>query len=195
MSQCDLKLIVGLGNPDRNLLKTRHNVGFWFVDELVAVFSQNFNFIKKYESDFSEISASNKKITIMKPLSYINNSGIPIKNYFKNSNLTPDNILVVYDDLDLDVGQIRIKYSGSSGGHNGLNSIIENIQTKDFWRLRIGIDKPEHKEKTVSYVLGKPSPHDSDRINNSISDMITQKEDLLSGNFSKLMNLNNRRNK
>ena len=87
MSQCDLKLIVGLGNPDENLLKTRHNVGFWLIDELVSHSGKTFKFIKKYESDFTEIDFSAKKIIVMKPLSYINNSGIPLKKFIRNSNI------------------------------------------------------------------------------------------------------------
>ena len=191
MTQCNLKLIVGLGNPDNHLLNTRHNVGFWFADQLAASLGKVFEFTKKFDSEIFEIDSDVNKIIIMKPLTYINDSGNPLFKYIKNKNISPDNILIAYDDLDLQIGQIRIKFSGGSGGHNGLNSIIEKIGSRDFWRLRVGIGKPQDREQTVSYVLGKPSKEDREKIDTSILKLISEKNDLLSGNFSKLMNQNN----
>ena len=191
MTQCNLKLIVGLGNPDNHLLNTRHNVGFWFVDQLSSSLDKDFVFIKKFDSEMSEIDTDTNKIIIMKPLTYINDSGNPLLKYIKNKNIKPDNILIAYDDLDLQIGQIRIKFSGGSGGHNGLNSIIEKIGSRDFWRLRVGIGKPQDREQTVSYVLGKPPQEDREKIDTSILKLIAEKNDLLNGNFSKLMNHNN----
>ena len=191
MTQCNLKLIVGLGNPDNHLLNTRHNVGFWFVDQLSSSLDKDFVFIKKFDSEMSEINTDTNKIIIMKPLTYINDSGNPLLKYIKNKNIKPDNILIAYDDLDLQIGQIRIKFSGGSGGHNGLNSIIEKIGSRDFWRLRVGIGKPQDREQTVSYVLGKPPQEDREKIDTSILKLIVEKNDLLNGNFSKLMNHNN----
>ena len=191
MTQCNLKLIVGLGNPDNHLLNTRHNVGFWFVDQLSSSLDKDFVFIKKFDSEMSEIDTDTNKIIIMKPLTYINDSGNPLFKYIKNKNISPDNILIAYDDLDLQIGQIRIKFSGGSGGHNGLNSIIEKLGSRDFWRLRVGIGKPQDREQTVSYVLGKPPQEDREKIDTSILKLISEKNDLLSGNFSKLMNHNN----
>lgn len=190
MTQCTLKLIVGLGNPDNHLLNTRHNVGFWFVDQLSNSFGKDFIFTKKFESEISEVDSDMNKVTIMKPLTYINNSGNPLLKYIKNRNINSHNILIVYDDLDLQIGQIKIKFSGGSGGHNGLNSIIEKIGTKDFWRLRVGIDKPQDREQTIEYVLGKPSPQEKEKIDKSIAQLIKEKNDILNGNFSKIMNRN-----
>ena len=190
MTQCTLKLIVGLGNPDNHLLNTRHNVGFWFVDQLSNSFGKDFIFTKKFESEISEVDSDMNKVTIMKSLTYINNSGNPLLKYIKNRNINSHNILIVYDDLDLQIGQIKIKFSGGSGGHNGLNSIIEKIGTKDFWRLRVGIDKPQDREQTIEYVLGKPSPQEKEKIDKSIAQLIKEKNDILNGNFSKIMNRN-----
>ena len=191
MTQCNLKLIVGLGNPDNHLLNTRHNVGFWFADQLSTSLGKAFEFTKKFDSEIFEIDTDTNKIIIMKPLTYINDSGNPLFKYIKNKNISPDNILIAYDDLDLQIGQIRIKFSGGSGGHNGLNSIIEKIGSRDFWRLRVGIGKPQDREQTVSYVLGKPPQEDREKIDTSILKLIAEKNDLLNGNFSKLMNHNN----
>ena len=164
MIHSPLKLLVGLGNPDAHLLKTRHNVGFWFVDQFAETISQ-----------------------------HINNSGVAIQKFIKQSSIKANQILVIYDDLDLKVGQIRLKKGGSSGGHNGLNSIISECGSKDFWRLRIGIGKPIAKEETVNYVLGKPSLADTEIIYESFNKILLNFDDILKGNFSKVMNLFNQR--
>ena len=131
----------------------------------------------------------------MKPLSYINNSGVPIKKFIKNKNIEAENILIIYDDLDLAVGKVRLKQGGGSGGHNGLNSIIEQIGSKNFWRLRIGIGKPDDKNKVIDYVLGKPSLVDKNLINKSIDLLIDEINTFLSGESTKLMNKLNGENK
>ena len=188
MSLMSLQLIVGLGNPDKKLLSTRHNVGFWFLDLLSAKLSKDFNFQKKYDSDIFEYEQEEKLFYMMKPLSYINNSGVPIKKFIKNKNINPENILIIYDDLDLVAGKTRLKLGGGSGGHNGLNSIIEQLGSRNFWRLRIGINKPDDKNKVIEYVLGKPSKEDKESIFESIHFAINEIDDFFSGNGSALMN-------
>ena len=195
MNQMSLKLIVGLGNPEQRYNSTRHNVGFWVLDALSKKFSRDFVTQKKYESEFFEYEYDKKIFHMMKPLSYINNSGVPIKKFIKNKSIDAENILIIYDDLDLDVGKIRLKLGGGSGGHNGLNSIIEQLGSKNFWRLRIGIGKPHDKNEVIDYVLGKPTKDDKDAINMSISIIISQIDDFFQGESSKLMNKINRENK
>ena len=195
MNQMSLKLIVGLGNPEQRYNSTRHNVGFWVLDALSKKFSRDFVTQKKYESEFFEYEYDRKIFHMMKPLSYINNSGVPIKKFIKNKSIDAENILIIYDDLDLDVGKIRLKLGGGSGGHNGLNSIIEQLGSKNFWRLRIGIGKPHDKNEVIDYVLGKPTKDDKDAINMSISIIISQIDDFFQGESSKLMNKINRENK
>jgi PTH1 family peptidyl-tRNA hydrolase len=195
MSLMSLQLIVGLGNPDKKLLSTRHNVGFWFLDLLSAKLNKDFDFQKKYDSDIFQYEQQEKLFYMMKPLSYINNSGAPIKKFIKNKNINPENILIVYDDLDLVAGKTRLKLGGGSGGHNGLNSIIEQLGSKNFWRLRIGIDKPDDKNKVIEYVLGKPSKEDKESIFESIHFTINEIDNFFSGNGSALMNKLNGDNK
>jgi len=187
-----LQLFVGLGNPDKKLLVTRHNVGFWFLDSLSKKLNRDFVYSKKLDSDVFTNEYNNQEFTMMKPMSYINNSGIPIKKFIKNKNIEPENILVIYDDIDLAVGKIRLKYGGGSGGHNGLNSIVEQLGSKNFWRLRIGIGKPEDKNKTVEYVLGKPSKSDMKIIMDSINLSLDEIDNFFDGEASKLMNKLNR---
>ena len=183
-----LKLIVGLGNPEQKYLPTRHNVGFWVLDSLAQELSKKFTLSKKYESEIFEYEYETKLFHMMKPLSYINNSGEPIKKFIKNKNISPENILIIYDDLDLDVGKIRLKLDGGSGGHNGLNSIIEQIGSKNFWRLRVGIGKPYKKHEVINYVLGKPSQSDKSVIDKSIKVMLNEINSFFKGESAKLMN-------
>ena len=195
MSQMFLQLIVGLGNPERKYFSTRHNVGFWVVDLLAEKLTKTFILNKKYESEFFEYEFDSKLFHIMKPLTYINNSGIPIKNFIKNKNIEAENILIIYDDLDLDVGKVRLKQGGGSGGHNGLNSIIEQLGSKNFWRLRIGIGKPYDKNKVIDYVLGKPSINDKKIIDENIKFMMGEINGFFEGKSTKLMNKLNQGNK
>jgi len=195
MSQMSLKLIVGLGNPEKKYLSTRHNVGFWVLDSLAEKLTKTFSQQKKYESELFEYEFDSKLFHMMKPLSYINNSGIPIRKFIKNKNIEVENILIIYDDLDLDVGKIRLKQGGGSGGHNGLNSIIEQIGSKNFWRLRIGIGKPDDKNKVIDYVLGKPSLDDKNLIHQSIEVMLSEIDAFFNGESVKLMNKLNGENK
>ena len=195
MSQMSLKLIVGLGNPEQRYLSTRHNVGFWVLDSLAEKLTKNFSQLKKYESELFEYEFDSKLFHMMKPLSYINNSGIPIRKFIKNKNIEAENILIIYDDLDLDVGKIRLKQGGGSGGHNGLNSIIEQIGSKNFWRLRIGIGKPNDKKRVIDYVLGKPSLDDKNLIHQSIEVMLSEIDAFFNGECVKLMNKLNGENK
>jgi len=194
MSQMSLKLIVGLGNPEQKYSSTRHNVGFWLLDLLADKLSKDFVFQKKYEAELFEYEFKSNIFHIMKPLSYINNSGIPIRKFLKNKNINAENILVIYDDLDLDVGKTRLKQGGGSGGHNGLNSIIDQVGSKNFWRLRVGIGKPIVKDEVIDYVLGKPSSNDKNIINESIAFILNEMSDFFDGESTKLMNKLNREN-
>ena len=181
-------LIVGLGNPDSKFLNTRHNIGFWFIDSLVDSLRIDFNDnLKKgfYDTDYQSEGIN---IKLLKPMTFINDSGTPLKNFIKNKNITPSQIIVAYDDLDLAAGKIRLKFSGGSGGHNGIKDIIEKIGTKDFWRLKIGIGKPTHKDDVISYVLGKPSPDDKKQILEGIENIIQNSQDLLDGSYTNFMN-------
>ncbi len=152
-----IKAIIGLGNPGNQYKNTRHNIGFMVADAVASSLKCN----KKYkEKCFSHIyECPDHDVIIVKPQTYMNNSGIAVKNLLEEYYLTPEEILVVYDDLDLPLGAIRLRKKGSSGGHRGMKSIIENIKTEDFPRLKIGIGRPERKEQVVDYVLS-PFPKD-----------------------------------
>ena len=181
-------LIVGLGNPDNKFLNTRHNIGFWFIDSLVDSLRVNFNDNLKKGFCDTDYQSDGVDIKLLKPMTFINDSGTPLKNFIKNKNIAPSEIIVAYDDLDLAAGKIRLKFSGGSGGHNGIKDIIEKIGTKDFWRLKIGIGKPTHKDDVISYVLGKPSPDDKKQILKGIENIIQNSQHLLDGSYTNFMN-------
>jgi PTH1 family peptidyl-tRNA hydrolase len=181
-------LIVGLGNPDNKYLNTRHNIGFWFIDSLVDNLRVSFNDNLKKGFHDTNYESDGINIKLLKPMTFINDSGTPLKNFIKNKNIKPSQIIVAYDDLDLAAGKIRLKFAGGSGGHNGIKDIIEKIGTKDFWRLKIGIGKPAYKDDVISYVLGKPSPNDKKEITIGIENIIQNSKDLLSGSYANFMN-------
>ncbi len=181
-------LIVGLGNPDPKLLNTRHNIGFWFIDELVKQLDIPVNENTKKGYIDATYESQDHIIKIIKPMTYINDSGTPLQKYVKNTNIQTKNIIVAYDDLDLSPGKLRLKFGGGSGGHNGIRDIIEKLGSKDFWRLKIGIGKPSLKDEVISYVLGKPSVEDRNDINFGIKTILNYCNYLTEGDYSSFMN-------
>ncbi len=146
-----IKALIGLGNPGKQYKNTRHNVGFMVADLVASALKCG----KKYkEKCFSHIiECIDHDLLIVKPQTYMNNSGVAVKNLLDDYRLKPDEILVVYDDLDLPLGTLRLKKKGSSGGHRGVKSIIDYIKTEDFPRLKVGIGRPANKKDVVNYVL------------------------------------------
>ncbi len=148
-----MKLIVGLGNPGPKYMATKHNIGFITLDEIAQ--QENICFNKHLcEADIAEFFVNGEKIILAKPTTFMNESGRsvgPLMNYF-NIDLT--DLLVIYDDLDLPVGKIRLRQKGSAGGHNGIKSLIQHLGTKEFDRIRVGIGRPRPGQDVVSHVLG-----------------------------------------
>lgn len=159
------KLIIGLGNPEKKYDQTRHNIGFDFVDYLANYWSFNWQKNTKFKGFFSEgIPLNQNKIKLLKPLTYMNLSGQSVRAVLDWYKLPRESILVIYDDMDLPLGRIRMRLSGSAGGHNGMKSIISHVGGQNFPRLRIGIGKSDGKHQTVSHVLGKFSPSERELI-------------------------------
>ncbi|BAQ60080.1 peptidyl-tRNA hydrolase [Geminocystis sp. NIES-3708] len=150
------EVIIGLGNPEKKYEKTRHNIGFEIVDYLADKWGFSWQKNTKFNALFCEgISPNRRKIRLVKPLTYMNLSGQSVRAVLDWYKLDAESSLVIYDDMDLPFGKIRLRLSGSAGGHNGMKSIISHVGTQKFSRFRIGIGKSEHKEVTVSHVLGK----------------------------------------
>ena len=159
------ELIVGLGNPEQKYDNTRHNIGFAVIDELAKVWQMPLKENKRFQGLFSEgVAAGGKKVRLLKPLTYMNRSGQSVRAVADWYKLESSSVLVVYDDMDLPVGRLRMRLSGSAGGHNGMKSIIAHLGVKEFPRLRIGIGKSEVEKGTISHVLGKFAPQEAKTI-------------------------------
>ncbi|ELR99824.1 aminoacyl-tRNA hydrolase [Gloeocapsa sp. PCC 73106] len=157
------QLIIGLGNPEPKYLQTRHNIGFMVLDTLAQAWGLSWQEEKRFQGLFSEGKArGGKKVYLLKPLTYMNLSGQSVRAVVDWYKLPTDSLLVVYDDLDLPVGRLRLRRSGSAGGHNGMKSIIAHLGGQDFSRLRIGIGKSN--VPTISHVLGKFTPSEKKAI-------------------------------
>lgn len=164
------QLIVGLGNPGAKYDRTRHNVGFMLIDKLARSWQIDLADHKKFQGIFGEGTGPHRdRIRLLKPQTYMNLSGQSIRAVVDWYKLSPESVLVVYDDMDLPLGRLRLRLSGSAGGHNGMKSTISHLGTQNFPRLRIGIGKPKtvnpSDKDTVSHVLGQFSKSETEVLN------------------------------
>ncbi len=185
-----MKLIIGLGNPGKEYENTRHNAGFKFLDKFVK--ANNLNFTKeKFNGLYTEFNYNNEKIILLKPQKYMNLSGevlIKFKEFYK---INIEDILVICDDLDTNLGQIKIKYKGSSGGHNGLKNIENHLHTNEYKRIKIGISKNKDHDK-IDYVIGQMPKEELEileKVTEKADDII---KDYLNLSFDNLMNKYNK---
>jgi peptidyl-tRNA hydrolase, PTH1 family len=182
-----LKLLVGLGNPGREYEQTRHNVGFMVIDELAKRWNLSYN-QTKFNGLFSSHMVGTEKVILCKPLTYMNLSGEcvrPLMDYFK---MDIDDLLVIYDDLDLPVGKIRLRVKGSAGGHNGIKSLIHHLGTDQFKRIRIGIGRPQNGQKVTDYVLGRFISEEQPDIQHAIMRAADACEKFMTEPFLQVMN-------
>lgn len=184
-------LLVGLGNPGTEYAKTRHNIGFMAVDEIVRRYSFP-PFKEKGKGVLSSATIDNQKVFILKPHTFMNLSGEAVLGVYSFYKLTPKDIIVFHDDMDLPVGKIKVKRGGSSGGHNGLKSIDSHIGA-DYLRVRVGIGHPTNKADVVNWVLGTFDSKDSAAIQDIISKMAEHLPLLLQGNEQTFMNRMNQK--
>ncbi len=182
-----IKLIVGLGNPGKNYQEHRHNAGFWFVESLATLNSSKFTIQSKFVGETCSFSLSSKKIFLLKPQTYMNNSGGSIKSFLNYYDISPEETLVVHDELDLPTGTVKIKLGGGHGGHNGLRDIIKAAGSQNFYRLRIGIGHPGSKDEVIDYVLNAPSKIELSAIQESMSRASNIVELLVKGSFEDAM--------
>jgi PTH1 family peptidyl-tRNA hydrolase len=183
----DIKLIVGLGNPGPKYSETRHNAGFWFVEDLADQYRSRFLPEKKFHGEVARIKIEGKDIWLLKPETYMNRSGLAVISLALFYKIAPENILVAHDEIDLKAGTARLKSGGGHGGHNGLRDIISQLGTKDFQRLRIGVDHPGSKDMVVDYVLKRPDSKDRQAIEDSIDEALRVVPKIAAGEWEKAM--------
>lgn len=181
-----MKLIVGLGNPGREYNNTRHNIGFMCIDKIAEHFKLDFS-LNKFNGSYAQINYKGEKIILLKPEKYMNLSGEVIRDFVNYFKIDIEDILIICDDLDTKVGTYRLRYKGSSGGHNGLKNIELNLHTKDYKRIKVGISNNKTID-TKDYVLGKFTKEEIDLINPIINKMPEIIEDYLNLPFDNVMN-------
>jgi PTH1 family peptidyl-tRNA hydrolase len=167
MAGTALQIIVGLGNPGPEHRLTRHNAGFWFVDALARAHGAQFRAHSRYQGEVARVDLGGQELTLLKPQTYMNRSGISVRALVDYTKAPVAEMLVVHDDLDLEPGTARLKFSGGHGGHNGLRDTITHCGA-DFWRLRIGIGHPGDRDQVIDYVLQRAAPADEEAIVASI---------------------------
>lgn len=181
-------LIAGLGNPGPQYEQTRHNVGFWWLDQLAHGLSTVFVVENKFYGQLAQCQLSEHKLFLLKPLVFMNRSGqsvAALANFYK---IPLTNTLIIHDELDLATGVARLKRGGGHGGHNGLRDIIAKTGSKDFLRCRLGINHPGDSRVVADYVLSKPSQSDRQLILSAIDNSLRVLPDVLSDNLDKAMN-------
>lgn len=185
-----MKLIVGLGNPGGQYAETRHNVGFLLLDTWNEELKLEFR--PKFQGLMAETQFGGEKVFLLKPLTFMNLSGRSIRELTQFYKITPQDVLVVHDDMDLPLGRIRLRRSGSAGGHNGIKSTIAELGTEEFWRLKIGVGRPPAGWDPAHYVLGSFGKEEIP----SLEDVLGRGQEALRlwarGEGNKAMNLYNR---
>jgi peptidyl-tRNA hydrolase, PTH1 family len=167
MAGTPLQIIVGLGNPGPEHGLTRHNAGFWFVDALARAHGAQFRAHSRYQGEVARIDVGGRDVTLLKPQTYMNRSGIAVRSLVDYTKAPLAEVLVVHDELDLPPGTARLKFGGGHGGHNGLRDTITHCGA-DFWRLRIGIGHPGDRDQVIDYVLQRAAPADEEAMVSSI---------------------------
>ena len=183
-----IRLLVGLGNPDPRDARTRHNAGFWLADAVASRWGDGFRSQSNFFGDVADCRVGDHRLRVLKPMTYMNNSGRAVASIASFYKLGAEEILVAHDDIDLPPGTVRLKRGGGHGGHNGLRDVIPQLGSADFARLRIGVGHPGHKDAVVGYVL-KPAPADEQRvIEEAVQLAIDHFPDIVAGRFSEVMN-------
>lgn len=170
-----VKMIVGLGNPGSKYEKTKHNIGFMAIDNIVKKLDVTFTDDKNFKAQIGSTFINHEKVYFVKPTTFMNNSGIAVKALLTYYNIDITDLIVIYDDLDMEVSKLRLRSKGSAGGHNGIKSIIAHIGTQEFNRIKVGIGRPLKGMTVISHVMGQFNTEDNiaisltlDRVVNAV---------------------------
>ena len=182
-----LRLLVGLGNPGAEYLRTRHNAGFWFIDALARREGVRFGNESKLHGETAKIIVDGEPLWLFKPTTFMNKSGIALAAALRYWKIETEEMLVAHDDLDLPPGTARLKFDGGHGGQNGLRDTFAHLGHGKFHRLRIGIGHPGHKDRVTSWVLGRPSASDETEIIGAVGAALEVLPLAIAGNFNEAM--------
>jgi len=187
VSGLPLQLVVGLGNPGPEHAATRHNAGFWFVDELSSRHGARLKPERRYGADAGRATVGGIELWLLKPTGYMNRSGQAVRAFCDYFGLPTAEVLVVHDELDLPAGVARLKRGGGAGGHNGLKDVIAHLG-EDFWRLRIGIGHPGHRDEVIGWVLERPSAVEDRLMREAVELAVAEFPRLVTEGAEKMMN-------
>lgn len=179
-----LKLIVGLGNPGSEYAHTRHNAGWWFLDALAQQQGAAWRTDRRRHLLLTQMRAPHSEPWLIKPTAFMNRSGAPVAEFAGFYRITPGEILVVHDEIDLPPGSARLKYGGGHGGHNGLRDVMAHIGA-DFWRLRLGVGHPGARELVIDAVLDRPSADEQRAIDAALTRALEVMPQLLAGEMQR----------
>ena len=185
----DTRVIFGLGNPGAQYRNSRHNCGFRFVEQIASEHQTQLKANPRLQSNLVRVTINDAPVWLVQPMTFMNRSGYAFHLVTRYYDIDPGNAVVVYDDLDLPVGSVRIRRSGGAGGHNGVSDIIAHSATHNFLRVRLGIGRPHRNANTIPYVLSVPSATDQILINQAIEDTIDALPEMLTGNLEKAMTI------
>ncbi|MEJ2258430.1 MAG: aminoacyl-tRNA hydrolase [Woeseiaceae bacterium] len=175
-----IRIVAGLGNPDEKYERTLHNAGFWFVDALARKFGGHFRYEKKFDAETCRVKIHGEDVWLIKPQSYMNRSGPPVRGLLDYYRLGPDELLVAHDEIDLPPGTVRLKEGGGHGGHNGIRDVIRHCGP-DFLRLRLGVGHPGEKDQVTNYVLKRGAADVESAVERNIDDAIGVLPELVEG--------------
>jgi peptidyl-tRNA hydrolase, PTH1 family len=180
-----IRLFVGLGNPGTEYEDTRHNAGFWYIDQLARKLGANLSMDRAYHGLVGRVQIKGESVWLLQPQTYMNLSGKSVGSLARFFKITPDQILVAHDELDVLPGQVKVKQGGGHAGHNGLRDIHAQLGSPDYWRLRFGIGHPGDRAEVAAYVLRKPPMSERELIEQSIDKAISATDALLTGDMAK----------
>lgn len=180
-------LIVGLGNPENEYSHTRHNMGFDTINQIAK--NNNIQITKnKFKGLCESTIIQNQKVILLKPQTYMNLSGESVKEVSEFYNLKPEEIIVIYDDIDIEKGHIKIRKKGGAGSHNGMKSVVEELQSTNFARIRVGIGQPEFKSDMINYVIGKVPQEEQKILQQGVEKAAKAVEEILKNGIDIAMN-------
>ena len=184
------KLVVGLGNPGSKYRETRHNVGFMAIDLMAKELGLTFSEERTFKAEVASTFLNGEKVYFVKPTTFMNLSGLAVRALLAYYNIPMEDFIVIYDDLDMEVGKLRFRQKGSAGGHNGIKSIISSLGTQSFPRLKVGIGSVK-KDEVIDYVLGKFSKKEMEILDNEFSIFRKIIESFVNVGIDKTMNVYN----
>ncbi len=183
-----IALIVGLGNPGEEYAETRHNAGFRFIDALLVDKTAALREERRFRARRGRVEIDGRKVWLLAPATFMNDSGEAVSRFTQYYGIAPEQLLVVHDEIDLPVGNVRLKQGGGTAGHNGLRDIAERLGSTDFMRLRIGVGRPPPGQDAMPYVLRRPPPAERELIDAAIATALRHLADIVHGRYQQVMN-------